>query len=210
MRGYKKMKKRILICGVVLMLLLQGCGGVPQEEYDNLVKANEELSGELESLKTEYEKVNSSYEKLGGEYETLKTEYEKINSSYIELVDETVKENMKLSFPKAWATTCFGENCIVLPENSEYLQIIAEEKYALSNDGVKAVWKKMLEACAILGQFKDNINYNKISIKFLMEDGKEMLEFILIRKNGNYELESIIGSLFDATTLVPALQGLVK
>lgn len=117
MRGYKKMKKRILICGVVLMLLLQGCGGVPQEEYDNLVKANEELSGELESLKTEYEKVNSSYEKLGGEYETLKTEYEKINSSYIELVDETVKENMKLSFPKAWATTCFGENCIVLPEN---------------------------------------------------------------------------------------------
>lgn len=43
-----------------------------------------------------------------------------------------------------------------------------------------------------------------------MEDGKEMLEFILIRKNGSYELESIIGSLFDATTLVPALQGLVK
>ncbi len=43
-----------------------------------------------------------------------------------------------------------------------------------------------------------------------MEDGKEMLDFVLIRKNGNYELESIIGSLSDAITLVPALQELVK
>ena len=195
------------------MLLLQGCGGVPQEEYDNLVKANEELSGELESLKTEYEKVNSSYEKLGGEYETLKSEYEEVSNNYNELVDEKAKiveGEKQVSIPKVWAITYFGGNCIVLPENGEYLQVISKEKYALSDDGVKAILEKTLEACAALRLFKDDINYDKISMKFLMEDGKEMLDFVLIRKNGNYELESIIGSLSDATTLVPALQELVK
>lgn len=186
------MRKRILICLAVIIVLLQGCGGVSQEEYDSLVKTNKELSEELEALKTDYEKVHSDYE---------------------ELIDERTKRveaEMKLAFPKAWAVTHFGENCIVLPENSEYLQIISKEKYTLSNDGVQAIWQKVLESCATLKQSVDDINYDKIAIKFLMEDGEEMVEFVLIRRNASYELESITGSLFDIDILLPALQTLVR
>ena len=186
------MRKRILICLAVFMLLLQGCGGVSQEEYDSLVKTNEALNEELEALKTDYEKVHSDYEKL------------------IDEEAKRVEEEMKLSVPKAWAVTHFGENCIILPENSEYLQIISKEKYTLSNEGVQVIWQNVLESCATLGQFADDIKYDKIAIKFLMEDGGEMVEFVLIRRNASYELESITGSLFDIDILLPALQTLVR
>lgn len=181
------MKKIILL--FIMAVLCTSCGqGVSQEEYDKLTKINNGLSEEIENLKLDLEEVKQKNQKL---------EKEKAKE---------VEEKLKLATPNAWATTHFGNDCIVLAENTEYLQVISKKKYNLSNKGVQKIWKKTLEASTTLGVFLDKINYKRIGIKFPQDNGNEMIEIVLKRENESYGLESVSGDLFNADILVSAIQ----
>lgn len=185
------MKRVVTVLVVAVMVLLQGCG-VSQEEYDNLNQKNNMLSEEVKRLESELETANNKKKQL---------EDEKLAQ---------VEADMQLATPKAWATTHFGDNCIVLADNKEYLQIISKKEYALSNAGVKKIWKNILEASTTLTTYFDKINYDRIGIKFPQKDGKEMIEIVLKRKSTSYELESVSGDMFETTTLLPALRYISK
>ncbi|MDE6635417.1 MAG: hypothetical protein K2K09_02280, partial [Lachnospiraceae bacterium] len=148
---------------------------------------------------------------LKQELETIQADYEKVSQEKQQLADEKaarLDEELKLTLPKAWATTHFGDDCIVFADNEEYLQVISTEKYTLSSKGVKTIWKKTLESAATLGVMFDEINYERIGIKFPQKDGTEMLEIVLIREDGGYTLDSISGDLFNTTILLPAVKAM--
>lgn len=188
------MKKRFAIFAAAFMMLLQGCGGVTQEEYDQLAAEKEKISKELDTAKADCEKAEADYEKA-------KTDYGEL---YQELIDEKAKKvetEVESSVPKAWATTYFGEDCIVLAENKEYLQIVSKEGYEVSLEGVQEVFNNCKNSLGGLAAFANEINYERIGIKFLKADRTALLEFVFKADNGSYTLESVSGDLQNSDVL---------
>lgn len=77
------MKKRLIALSAVICILLTGCSGVSQEEYNALESANSELQSRVDemtinndALLKERDSLNSKYDELEGAYEQLKKEAE--------------------------------------------------------------------------------------------------------------------------------------
>ncbi len=185
------MRKKVKIIIVVMVFCVfgvTGCAsGISQEEYANLAKEKEELVEELDKLTEAYEDIHKQYEELMAEKA------------------ERVKKEMEFSTPRAWAATYFGEHCLVFTDGSKYLQIVADGNYEVSLNGVQEAYDCVLSSMPGLEAFKDSMSYEKIGIKFNQTSGAEMVEFVFIRNNGTYTLESINGNLLDAETLSAAL-----
>ncbi len=136
------MKKGFIVLTVSLMMLFQGYGGVTQEEYDKIVAEKEKISKEM----------RAENEKLDKELKSVKADYEKVNKQKEILQEEKAKRveaEVELSVPKAWATTYFGDNCIILAENKEYLQIVCKESYTVSLEGAQKIFDTLKQS--ILG-----------------------------------------------------------
>lgn len=186
----RKIKATMVMCCIVLVMCA-GCG-VSQEDYDKLQTEKSELDKELDDLRQELD--------------TLKQEYEKTNKELLDEKTEELDEERKHSYAKAWAITYFGEDCLVLMDGEEYLQIVSQESYTATLEGVQAVWKRCLNSMGGLGLYVDQIKYNKIGIKFQQSNGEGLIEFVLKRENGSYTLDTISGNLMQAPILVAALE----
>lgn len=180
------MKKIIVVLVLLCSVFLQGCG-VAQEDYDKLEKENDTLSKELREQKEDYSKLQVSY----------KSSEDKLN--------EYTQKELELAAPTAWVRTHFGNDCIVLVSNPDYLQIISKTEYTLSTEGIQKIWNNVFGSVSTLATMLDQINYDRISMKFPQIGGKTMLEFVLKKNNNTYTLESINGDMDNATVLQTAL-----
>lgn len=189
----KSMKKKIILA-LVCAMLLGGCG-ISQEDYDAIIQEKSSLEEQVNSLKTENE--------------ALKAENEEINSKYLKLEEEKKERTEKeLAFATtyAWAVTSFGEDTIILKEDQTYLQIIGSDSYDLSQAGFAKLWSTMQTAILLLGQYKQEIQYDKIAIKFVDSNKKEIIEFTLKKDGDAYTLEEINGDLTRSSSIVPYLE----
>lgn len=186
------MKKKIVLFISAACLLLSGCG-VSQNDYNDL---------------------QEKYNTLQSEHDDLQSKYDDIKENYDKMVDEKAQKaeaGMALAYPKAWATTYFGDDCLMMfSDDNEYLQIVSQKEYNATSDSVKDIYKTVLSSMQGLGVYIDEINQDRIAIKFEQTGGKEFLEFVFKRENGSYTLESTNGDLQNVTTLVQGLSGASK
>ena len=186
------MKKKIILFILAACLLLGGCG-VSQNDYNDL---------------------QGKYDTLQSEYDDLQSKYNDIKENYDKMVDDKAQkaeEEMTLAYPKAWATTYFGDNCLMMfSDNNEYLQIVSQKEYNATSDSVKDIYKTVLSSMQGLGTYINEINQDRIAIKFEQTGGKAYLEFVFKRENGSYTLESTNGDLQNVTTLIQGLSGVSK
>lgn len=190
--GEFSMKKKILAITAAVCLLLSGCG-VSHNDYDN--------------LQTKYDTLQSEYDDLQSKYDDTKENYDKM----IEEKVQEVETGMALAYPKAWATTYFGDDCLMMfSDNNEYLQIVSQKEYGATSDSVKDIYKTILSSMQGLGVYIDEINQDRIAIKFEQTGGKEFLEFVFKRENGSYTLESTNGDLQNVPVLIEGLSSVSK
>lgn len=179
------MKKNILIILTTMCFLMSGCG-VSQSDYDD-------LQSKYNSLQTEYSNVKENYDNM------------------VEEKSKKVDSDMALSYSKAWATTYFGDDCLIMfSDNNEYLQIICKKEYSATSDTVKDIYKTVLSSMKGLGTYINEINQDRIAVKFEQTRNKELLEFVFKRDNGSYVLESTNGDLQNAIILIQGLNNVSK
>lgn len=112
------MKKTIFALCLCTCVLISGCSGVSQEEYDSAVSLNSELESKREAwedsynaaskkfddLKEKYDKLSDDAEKLKQDNKELKEENESLNSRISELENNSqdpVSENEETSYDKS-------------------------------------------------------------------------------------------------------------
>lgn len=77
------MKKVLSI--ILVAIMLTGCSSVSQEEYNSLVKENEQITGKYENLQNNYDIFNKNYDKLKSSYDELQKNFDEYKSKNIEL-----------------------------------------------------------------------------------------------------------------------------
>lgn len=72
-----KVKKTIAVLSILLLTIsLTACGGVKQEEYDQLATEKATLQEEKEALQKSYEELQADYDQMSTELENVRSEYE--------------------------------------------------------------------------------------------------------------------------------------
>ena len=191
------MKKKIILV-LACIILLGGCG-ISQKDYDAIIQEKSNLEEQINSLKAENE--------------SLKAENEDINSKYLKLEEdrkERTEKELTFTTTYAWATAAFGEDTIILKEEQKYLQIIGSDSYDLSQAGFSKLWSTMQAAMVLLGQYKEEIQYDKIAIKFVDSSQKEIIEFTLKKDGDAYTLEDIIGDITRIASIIPYMTNIAN
>lgn len=184
------MKKKILLTAVctIIALSTSACAnGVSKANYDAIVKERDSLkekNEELEQIRKE------STQKL------------------LDLQQEQTNKELANVAPITWAETSFGKDGIYLVENPEYMLCIASGVYDTSQESIKDLWETTLLAAATLNAFSNEITYDKISVKYLAQDGTTLIEFSFKRQDGKYTTNGITGELSQALTLVSTLDNI--
>lgn len=185
------MKKKIFILTFVGCMLLSGCSKVSQEEYD--------------SLKTKYDNLVENNNDLSDQYDKVKANYEQL----LEEKSQHVEAELKTAVPRAYAETYFGEGSLTLcSENGEYVQIICEKKYEASVESIQEIYKSILSSIPGLVEYYDKIEWERIGIKFLQENGKELIEYVLKKENGQFDLECISMEYDNLYLIITALSNI--
>lgn len=171
------MKKKLLICALLLTFALSACSnGVSQEKYNALV--------------TEKEELQDQYDKL---------------SKYRDELEAKTNEEQSI-YPTVWAQTAFGDDCIYLIDNPKYMQCIVPGNNTSSTESISTIWKNFKRANSLLNtKAIVGMPYEKIGIKYLAEDGTALIEFIVTKKDDGYELDSISGDLTKTEDLNSAI-----
>lgn len=186
-------KKKLLVVAFAVGVILSGCSNISQDEYD--------------TLKTENTSLKKSNDELENKLKDLQEDYDKL----IDEKAQAAEKEMKKSVPRAWATTCFGDDCsITFSDNNEFIQIICNKGYQITQESVKEIYSTLLASMPSLGVYQDSIEWERISINFCDKDKKEFLEFILKKTNGVFGLESINGDLTNAIDINFALESALK
>lgn len=82
------MKKTIFAIALSSCLLMSGCSGVSQEEYDSMVSANSQLESEKQALEEKYNAASGEYDNLKEKYDDLSADTEKIKQD-----NDTLKQD---------------------------------------------------------------------------------------------------------------------
>lgn len=221
------MKKTVLAILIVCSLFLQGCSGISQEEYDSLKQDRDSLQEEYNSLKQDKNTLQGEYDSLKQNNDTLQKEYNTLVKNKDDLendlkrinnINQTLLEERRISseketalaFVNAWATTNFGDDCIVFPDNNEYLQVISTEKHNPSVNEIKKIWNTVLKSLVTLTIFSEEIKYEKVALKFLQTDNTGLFEVVLKLENDNYEFDSVSGNLFKTPILLDAVSEIIN
>lgn len=85
------MKKTIFVVALSSCLLMSGCSGVSQEEYDSAVSENSQLESEKQALEEKYNTASANYDDLKEKYDKLSADYEKLEQD-----NQTLKEENEL------------------------------------------------------------------------------------------------------------------
>lgn len=198
------MKKGLFVLSLFIIVSLSGCSSISQEEYDSVVAERDETVKKLDTLQADYNSMSKEYDSKSNDYEKLHSEYQILESERKERVDK----EMELAGTKAWVTTCFGDDSIYFVENTDYLQCISSNRYSCTLGGIKDAWNDQLSAMKLL-PISITTPYEKIAVKYLDDDQKILIEFVIKRKNDTYELDSVTCDAFRATTIIPILAELV-
>jgi outer membrane murein-binding lipoprotein Lpp len=185
------MKKKLIICALFLTLALSACSnGISQEKYDTLVTEKEELQ-------KKYDEVSKKRDELA--------------AKVIEHGNTNAEKESKAIAPSVWAKTSFGEDCIYLIDNPKYMQCIVPGNNTSSTESISAIWKNIKTASLLLNtKAVEDIDYEKIAVKYLAEDGTALIEFVLIKQSDGYELDNVSGDLTKATSLSDAITTVSK
>lgn len=83
------MKKSVLAVALVAMVMLSGCSGVSQEEYNSLVAENSRLQEANTSLENENKEAQTRNDHLVKSYNALQEDYDKLENKYSNLESQT-------------------------------------------------------------------------------------------------------------------------
>ncbi len=129
------MKKSVLAGMLAAVMLLSGCSGVSQDEYNSLLEEKARLETENSSLQSTNSKLESEKSKATSENTELQgkvTELEKQNSENATLMEELQENNVPLEIVDILLLTfAHSENEILSKDYSETLQ-----QYIYSNMAV--------------------------------------------------------------------------
>lgn len=110
------------------------------------------------SSKQKKNELEEELEASRQQLETLKQDYEKTKKELLDEKTQKLDEDRKHSFARAWAATYFGEDCLVLIDGEKYLQLVSQEPYSATSEGVQAVYKQCLNSMSGLGVYVDQVN----------------------------------------------------
>ena len=79
------MNKKIMSGILAVSLLLTGCSGISQSDYDSLVSENSDLKAKNEQLNATYDAQSKKYKALESDYEKLESDYAALESDIAEL-----------------------------------------------------------------------------------------------------------------------------
>ena len=115
------MKKTIFAIALGSCLLMSGCSGVSQEEYDSAVSLNSELESKREAWEDLYNAASKKNDDLKEKYDKLKKQYEDLQLDYSLLQSRT----------EDWATYSDAEKQAKIKEaNADKMNAEAEENEA--------------------------------------------------------------------------------
>lgn len=186
------MKKLILIFSLSACIsLLSACGSAPaeptvsQEDYDSLLQENEQLSSELDEVKSKYLDV-------------------------LDAETEALTDSLPQQYTSAWATTSFGDSakCTIL--DSQLITIVPCE-YDYSSESVSTIWDEYVAASktySVLYLSDPDSLPDEVTVIFQGSDGQCMLLFSSSFTNGEVALKEIAGNLSHALELMDALSSL--
>lgn len=79
------MNKKIMSGILAVSMLLTGCSGISQSDYDSLVSENSDLKAKNEQLNATYDAQSKKYNALESDYEKLESDYAALESDIAEL-----------------------------------------------------------------------------------------------------------------------------
>lgn len=176
------MRKQTIAILLVLCIVLSGCGGptISQEEYNEVVKHNEELQKQNENLQKEYDKLYDKYSKLESNTKNENpTETETKNKTVQDNVSqlEVFEKNTETSTDKHTATT--GEQN-ALSKAKQYLGFSAFSYKGLIE---QLEYEKFSHEEAVYGVDNCGADWNEQAVK----KAQQYLEFMPFSKDGLIE-----------------------
>lgn len=136
-------------------------------------------------------------------------DYDELEDEYEAYWNEQTAEQLKTVIPQAWAMAYFGDDCLVIAsDDGEYIQIICQKEYPLSNGSVQDIWNSLMAAMVDATVLQNGIEWDRMGIKFLQENGKEFLEFVFKKADVGFEFEGICGDLDNVVFISDALSTL--
>lgn len=83
------MNKKIMSGILAVSMLLTGCSGISQSDYDSLVSENSDLKAKNEQLNATYDAQSKKYNALESDYEKLESDYNDLSSQ-----NQTLQSNL--------------------------------------------------------------------------------------------------------------------
>lgn len=177
------MKKKILvITSILCIVLMQGCGSSSEEmvlktEYDVLVAENEQLTTELEEIRSN-----------------------QLDEKTQELTDELPEQ-----YIKAWTETTFGKSAEYAISNSKvFVETCAYNDY--TQDTISIIWEEYISASkafATLTSVEDT--FNELTVIYRNQNGECILMITSKCVDGEWNLVDLSGSLSHTVELANAL-----
>ncbi len=179
-------KHTLLLLTICFVLFITSCGSsVSSEDYASVVSENTSLKAEIESLTDKNQKLVDLNEEL-----TIEKVEEFSNAAAV-----------------TWATASFGDNTICLSnEDAQYLQCLAGNTYAISDDGIAALRDDLITSMSTLSLLKDTIPYKTIFIKFLDPSGIYLLDVTLKTDGDSDILHSMMCNVIYIDTILSSFQ----
>lgn len=181
----------IILC--LTALFLSGCSStVSLSEYNKVVSERDAAIKERDDLLCEKNDLESEYKKSADK------------------VLELTQEQLKLSYPTAWAQTAFGDNAVVMSGNDEYLDIVVPTEDELNKKNVSQYIKKFIASSATLKylvtSYPDSFPYNRISVSYLDENGNGVITSEYMRNDDDYTSGSTLISMSGVDSIYSGIK----
>lgn len=167
------MRRKGVICFLLLSLVLQGCGGVSQSEYDTLKSENETLTKEIDESKEKYDELQKKYTALVNEKA------------------EQVSSEVDLAYPKSLVSTYICDEYSVLSDSEEYVEIVCKDSYEPTKKSISRIHKSIKEMQSGIAFLGSSMNFKRMCFKFCTDDGKELLSYTFVKDEKSYTLDSV-------------------
>lgn len=181
------MRRKGVVLILLLSLVLQGCVGVSQSEYDTLKSENETLTKEIDENKEEYDKLQKEYATLLNE----KT--------------EQASSDVDLAYPKSLVSTYICDEYSVLSDSEEYVEIVCKDSYEPTKKSISKINKSIKEMQPGLTFISSGMVYERICFKFCTDDGKELLSYTFKKGEKSYTLDSVSISVEHSKVISSAI-----
>lgn len=181
------MKKKFITLFLLTSLLLQGCGGISQNEYDKLSSENSELSKQLDDSKKQYEELLNEHQNC------IDNELDKASSEF------------DYAFPKALVSTYLCDEYTILCSDDEYIEIICKNSYKATKASITEINNNVKKMISGMVYLKESLVFDRMCFNFFTDDGKELLSYTFKKGKDTYALESMSINVVYSSVITPAL-----